>query len=438
MTHGFDKDIERFLSPGVHLKRIDATIGSSLQTAVPLFVGSGETKDPQSCESAAVESGTVYRIHSFDHFELCFSVSNPHGFLDYAVRGFFENGGKQCLVYPVKNSGDDQTMLQNFDHLFNSITEPEIKKSVLFDITDVDLVCTPDIITGSDHAAQSDYLKVQNHVLEYCKELEDRFAILDVPATIDRQSTKTPFPISFAEHQPVHIIRRLSDLKRRGRDVEGAMYFPWIYVKPMSRHRDQIGRLHVPVPPCGHVAGVYARSDAMHGVHKAPANEIIEGAVDLTFSVSDTEQTELNRAGINCLRSFPGRGIRVWGGRTLSTQPQWKFINIRRLFITLRRWIEYNMVDIVFEPNEPPLWDKVADRLGAYCFELYQRGALKGNRPSEAFFVKCNAETNPPVSREAGRLICEIGLAPVAPAEFIIVRIVQSIAATKGTILTTI
>jgi hypothetical protein len=433
MTHGFDNDIGSILSPGVHLKEMDAVEGNSFQTAVPLFVGAGETNDLQSCENSVVGDLKVYRIHSFDHFEQCFSVCSLYGFLDYAVRGFFENGGKNCLVLPIKDSGDGETMLQNFERLFNT----KIKKSSLVDIADVDLVCTPDIITDSDHAAQPDCLKVQNHVLEYCMELEDRFAILDVPATIDRQSSKVPSPVSFTEHRPAQIIRRLSELKKRGRDVEGAMYFPWIYVKPMKRHRDKFDRLSVPVPPCGHVAGIYARSDALYGVHKAPANEIIEGAVDLTYNASDAEQTELNRAGINCLRSFPGRGIRVWGARTLSTQPQWKFINIRRLFITLKRWIEHNMVDIVFEPNEPSLWDKVGDRIGAYCFGLYQRGALKGNRPSEAFFVKCNAETNPVESREAGLLICEIGLAPVSPAEFIIVRIVQSSAGTNATILTT-
>ncbi len=431
MTSGFENDIGKVLPPGVHVREMAPIEASSFQTAVPLFVGAGETNDLQSCESSIVEGRAVYRIHSFDHFEQCFTILNPNGFLDYAVRGFFENGGKHCLVFPVKDSGDNETMLHNFNQLFNT----KVNRSSLSDIADVDLICVPDIMARSYHTAQVECLKVQNHVLDYCMELEDRFAILDGPALIDRPSPTGLSPISFAEHRSMPIIRRLSDLKKRGREIEGAMYFPWIFVKPMARHRD---RRHVAVPPCGHVAGIYARSDALYGVHKAPANEIVEGVVDLTCRVSDIEQTELNRAGINCLRSFPGRGIRVWGARTLSTQPQWRFVNIRRLFITLRRWIENNMADIVFEPNEPSLWDKVGDRIGAYCFKLYQLGALKGNRPSEAFFVKCNAETNPLESREAGRLICEIGLAPIAPAEFIIVRIVQSSAGTNSTFFTTI
>ena len=342
------------------------------------------------------------------------------------MRGFFENGGKHCLVVPVKDVDGSETMLQALANLFH----PE---SPLEDITDIDLVCAPDIMMQSLDTSLSNCLKTQKNVLKHCAEMEDRFAILDGPPGYGPNAGEDPSRSLFSYNRVEQIIRWLSDLPQRGREVEGAMYFPWIYVKPFARHRDKI---HVPVPACGHVAGIYARSDAACGVHKAPANEVVEGAVDLTLRVSDAEQIELNNVGINCLRSFPGRGIRVWGARTLSTQPAWKYVNVRRLFITLRRWIEHNMADVVYEPNEPSLWDRVCDRIGAYCFELYQRGALKGERPAEAFFVKCNAETNPLESREEGRLICEIGLAPLAPAEFIIVRIAQSSAGTSGTILT--
>jgi hypothetical protein len=210
--------------------------------------------------------------------------------------------------------------------------------------------------------------------------------------------------------------------------TDGALYFPWIRVAPLPDSDCCV------VPPCGHIAGIYARTDAQIGVHKAPANAVVEGALDVQTQLTDADQSQLNEAGVNCIRSFPGRGIRVWGARTLSGLPNWRYVNVRRLFLTLVRWIEHNTYDLVFEPNGPPLWDRVRDRLGAYCYDLFQRGALKGLRPAEAFFVKCDAETNPFEVRAAGQLICDIGLAPVMPAEFIIVRITQSTAGTTVTL----
>jgi hypothetical protein len=190
------------------------------------------------------------------------------------------------------------------------------------------------------------------------------------------------------------------------------------------------------VPPCGHVAGIYARTDARVGFHKAPANEIIEGVLDLQSNITQEIQSQLNEIGVNCLRSFARRGIRVWGARTLSGHRNWRYVNVRRIFLTLVRWIEHNMNDLVFEPNEPSLWDRVRDRLGGYCYELFERGALKGRDPAEAFFVKCDEEINPLEVREAGQLICEVGLAPLTPAEFILVRITQSAAGATVTLPT--
>jgi phage tail sheath protein FI len=179
------------------------------------------------------------------------------------------------------------------------------------------------------------------------------------------------------------------------------------------------------VPPCGHVAGVYARSDARVGFHKAPANEIVAGVIDVQIDITHTAQGDLNRAGVNCLRSFPRRGIRVWGARTLSPHREWQYVNVRRVFLILRRWIEHNMNDLAFEPNNPSLWDRMLERLRGFCYELYVRGALKGTSPEEAFFLKCDAEVNPPQVREEGKVVCEIGLAPAAPAEFIVIRLTR-------------
>ena len=201
--------------------------------------------------------------------------------------------------------------------------------------------------------------------------------------------------------------------------ANGALYFPWIQTLNAS------GTLQW-VPPCGHLAGIYARTDARVGVHKAPANEVVEGAVDVLVHVGDEGQSVLNGVGVNCLRVLPGRGIRVWGARTLSGQAEWRYVNVRRLFITVQRWLESETRDLVFEPNQPGLWDRIRDRVNNYCYTLYQSGALKGLTPQEAYYVKCDAETNPLPQREAGEVTTEIGLAPNKPAEFIVVRITQS------------
>ncbi|HNP26334.1 MAG TPA: phage tail sheath subtilisin-like domain-containing protein, partial [Nitrosomonas sp.] len=200
---------------------------------------------------------------------------------------------------------------------------------------------------------------------------------------------------------------------------EGAVYFPWICIQQGVGDLKQI-------PPCGHVAGIYARSDAKTGVFKAPANEIVEGAFDLEGSFTSDQQAELNHAGVNCFRSSPSRGIRVWGAKTLSVHQHDQFISTRRLFLTLVRWIGKSMSDLVFEANDSEIWNRIKYRLEGYCYELFQKGALKGQSPEEAYYVKCDRELNGIEVRKLGKVISEVGLAPVVPAEFIIVRITQS------------
>jgi phage tail sheath protein FI len=173
------------------------------------------------------------------------------------------------------------------------------------------------------------------------------------------------------------------------------------------------------------VAGVYARTDYRVGVHKAPANALVEGVVDIRAHVDDREQGILNAVGVNCLRALPGRGIRVCGARTLSGRAEWRYVNVRRLVITVRRWLENECLDLVFDPNDSQLWNRIRDRLSSYCFTLYRSGALKGDTPEEAYYVKCDAETNPPAERDDGEVTTEIGLAATRPAEFIVVRITQ-------------
>jgi hypothetical protein len=265
-------------------------------------------------------------------------------------------------------------------------------------LTDLDLIAIPDaMMLGSDR--QSAILQLQQAMLKHCARLGDRLAILD------------PFPQSTS----ASVMQQRQDiLLGLGEPVNAALYYPWL--------KTTQGRL---VPPCGHIAGIIARSDRRQGVFKAPANEEIHDVLDLEFSIDNTIQDQLNPENINCLRAFPGRGIRVWGARTLSREANWRYLNIRRLFLTLRRWIDQNMTWATLEPNSPRLWNRIQRELNTYLTSLWQVGALQGATPNQAFYVKCDSETNPAEIRELGQVITEIGLAASAPAEFLIVRVIH-------------
>jgi hypothetical protein len=235
-------------------------------------------------------------------------------------------------------------------------------------------------------------------VLSHCENMKYRFAVMDSPETIEKGGVdKLPKP----------------------RDSKmGAYYFPWIEVYDPEKG-------NIFVPPSGHVAGVYARVDAERGVHKAPANELIRGALGLRYAITKGEQDILNPKGINCIREFKGRGIRIWGARTISSDPEWRYVNVRRLFNMIEHSIEKGTQWVVFEPNDQGLWKKVTRNIKAFLTLIYMSGAMFGKSPSDAFYVKCDDETNPPEVIDAGQMICEIGVCPVKPAEFVIFRIGQ-------------
>lgn len=160
-------------------------------------------------------------------------------------------------------------------------------------------------------------------------------------------------------------------------------------------------------------------------MHKAPANEVVRGAVDLELQITRGEQDLLNPIGVNCIRAFPGRGIRVWGARTMSSDPAWRYLNVRRYFNYLEESILLGTQWVVFEPNDHNLWARIRRNVSAFLVNEWRSGALFGQRPEEAFYVKCDEETNTPESVDLGRVICEIGIAPVKPAEFVIFRLAQ-------------
>ncbi|MFF2376287.1 phage tail sheath family protein, partial [Streptomyces xiamenensis] len=243
---------------------------------------------------------------------------------------------------------------------------------------------------------------VQQGLIAHCEAMGDRVAILDALPGLSPQQVKT------------------WRTETTGFDSKyAALYYPWIKVLDLGQGRN------VFVPPSGHIAGVWARNDDSRGVHKAPANEVIRGAVALQTQLTKGEQDLLNPIGVNCVRFFAGRGIRVWGARTLSSDPAWRYLNVRRLFNYLEESILAGTQWVVFEPNDDALWARVRRTIQAFLTNEWRKGALFGLTPDDAFYVKCDRETNPPESIDAGQVICEVGVAPVKPAEFVVFRLAQ-------------
>ncbi|HUS16579.1 MAG TPA: phage tail sheath subtilisin-like domain-containing protein [Chloroflexia bacterium] len=271
-------------------------------------------------------------------------------------------------------------------------------------IDDITMVVVPDLMTvmPGQKLDLNTVKSVQTMIIAHCERLGDRVAILDAPPNLSPQAVKK-WRMDIAGYDSSY----------------ATLYYPWIEVNDPTTNRPML------VPPAGHMAGVWARSDNTRGVHKAPANEVVRGATGLAYNVTKGEQDTLNPIGVNCIRAFPGMGIRVWGARTLSSNPSWRYINVRRLFNYVEKSIERGTQWVVFEPNEPRLWGRIRRDVTAFMTMVWRDGALFGTAPSEAFFVKCDGETNPTASRDLGRLIIEIGMAPVKPAEFVIFRIFQ-------------
>ena len=271
-------------------------------------------------------------------------------------------------------------------------------------VDDVTLVAVPDLMGAYQRGAiDLEQVKaVQLAMIAHCELMGDRMAILDPPPGLSPQQVKE-WRVDQAGYNSRY----------------AALYYPWIKVF------DPVSGANRFMPPAGHLAGVWARNDNNRGVHKAPANEGIRGAVALETQLTRAEQELLNPLGVNCLRSFPGRGILVWGARTLSNDPAWRYLNVRRLFNYLEKSILNGTQWVVFEPNDDALWARIRRTISAFLVNEWRRGALFGLTPDEAFYVKCDRETNPAESIDAGQVICQIGVAPVKPAEFVIFQLAQ-------------
>jgi hypothetical protein len=317
------------------------------------------------------------------------------------VNGFYDNGGGKAYVY-----------LMGVGEMACSIRENQADKLGLYAFDDVDdmaIMLAPGLMPHQ-----------QKEVLEHCEIRKDRFAILDGPIVSDGAMD---IPASDKGY--------------------GALYVPWVkvtkpswysgnqdHIKPTGPNRRKLIKCEkneLFVPPSGHLAGIYSRVDGTRGVHKAPANELMLGITGLSQNINRIEQGQYNERGINVVRVFKDRGIRVWGARTLATKsdPSWKYINVRRLFIMVEQSVMLGSQWAVFEPNDQTLWKKLVRDVRAYLLRVWRSGALFGTTPEEAFYVKCDDETNPRYLIDAGQVNVQVGICPVKPAEFVIFNIGQ-------------
>lgn len=411
----------QYLAPGVYVEEVPSAIrpiagvGTSTagfigqvadDTATPLRPGRNALREPTTEEIDAGElregvdlhktreshpedffplaaTATPTLVTSWDAFRNSFgAVQDGNRVLAQAVYGFFNNGGTRCWVtrYTTSTRGLSLSNAQEALDAFKPIDE-------------IAIVAIPGV-TGDE---------IQTAVLDHCENayLQDRFAILDGKRT----ATLTKAAIRAGVRDSSY----------------GAIYYPWIDIG----EKDDEGN-PVYVPPSGHIAGVYARVDAERGVHKAPANEVIRGALGVEALLSREDQAGLNPDDINVIRKFEGN-ITIWGARTLAgaDHSEWRYINVRRLFNYLRESIDEGTKWVVFEPNAPELWSKIRRNVGAFLTTVWSSGALFGATPQQAFYVRCDETTNPPEVRDQGQVVTEIGVAVVKPAEFVVFRVSQ-------------
>jgi Bacteriophage tail sheath protein len=395
--------------PGVYVEEISAGARpiQAVGTSTAAFIGEAPLADAMVNQARPVNNWSEFVKRFMPEKEK--DRKSTH--LSNAVYGFFENEGSRCFIINTGKKGD----------VDDALVAAEIEDEIA-------IVAAPGFTDPAAHAA----------LKSHCEKLEDRVAILDTPDVDDIG------PFDDVETAPVP--KEEGGSARGGRrsraggggeegPQEGGLlpaesdrgfttvYFPWITVL------DPIEDVLVNVPPSGHMAGIWARTDAERGVHKAPANEAVNGALNLTKRLTRDEQAVLNDLGVNCLRLFARSGIRVWGARTrAAAASEWRYLNVRRLFNMIEESIVEGTTWIVFEPNDRTLWKHIRRDIGAFLTRVWRDGALFGATPGEAFFVKCDEETNPPEVIDAGQVVAVVGIAPVKPAEFVVFQVMQSAA----------
>ena len=404
-----------YLAPGVYVEEVPSGARpiEAVGTSTAAFVGAAPNGSARVNEAVAVNNWSEFLRHYATPETTAFSP------LAQAVYGFFLNGGSRCYVV---NVGPNMPLVGD--------AKGRRGLDLLEAIDEVSIVAAPGYV---DAAAQ-------DALLSHCEKLRDRFAVLDAPALDAAQSLQQLTQVAQVGAESTRsraggggeAAPSSSDtsggLRARASDRGyGALYFPPIRVRNALNAAEIVDS-----PPSGYIAGIYARSDAERGVHKAPANELVRGALGVTYQITQQEQELLNPNGVNCIRFFLNEGIRAWGARTLAaSSSEWRYVPVRRLFNMVEESISRSTRWVVFEPNDMSLWKRIVRDVRAFLMLLWRQGALMGATPEQAFFVQCDAETNPQEVIDAGQVVILVGIAPVKPAEFVIFRIGQGVAGTQ-------
>ena len=336
----------------------------------------------------------VRRIDQLQNLIALESGANITGFELFAA--LFTAGPELSIPLTGGSDGDEMPGAAAYQTALNELARLE----------DIAIVAAP----GCSAAPEVDFATIQQALITHAEARRAyRIAVLDTPPDLEVSGARE--------------VRGQIDSKY------AALYYPWVVVaNPLAQPgRDDIPK-EITLPPSGFVCGIYARNDVERGVHKAPANEIVRGALRFETDVNFDEQGVLNPIGVNCLRYLTGRGYRVWGARTASSDPEWKYVNIRRYFNYLEASIDRSTQWAVFEPNGERLWANVRQTVADFLYNEWKNGALLGSKPEEAFFVRCDRSTMTQNDLDNGRLICLIGVAAIKPAEFVIFRIGQKTA----------
>ncbi|MEU8392053.1 phage tail sheath subtilisin-like domain-containing protein [Micromonospora sp. NPDC048842] len=405
-----------YFSPGIYVEEVPSgarPIGPA-STSIAAFVGVAPDRSAHLGKAVPVNNWTEF-LRLFAGGERV--ESTP---LARAVFGFLDNGGARCWVVNVGEGGAITGSGQRRGGL-----------QLLEAVDEISIIAAPgfhDVVSHEALLSMAERTRTMVAICDPAPDIDDISALTRVatpssgkpPKPAEGTSGGAPGGPGSGPTQPGGSGGHEGAAYRPRQSEFGAFYYPWLRVRdPIS------GELEL-TPPSGHLAGIWARTDALRGVHKAPANEPVRGAVDLGYLVTRPEHDVLNPKGVNVIRYFAGEGIRVWGARTLAAEAsEWRYLNVRRLSIAIEQAIANGTRWMVFEPNDFTLWRSIRRDIGAFLTRVWRDGALLGRSPEEAFFVKCDEETNPPDVRDAGMVIAHIGIAVVKPAEFVVFKLSQ-------------
>jgi len=395
-------------APGVYIQELPGPrIITPVGTSTAAFLGQAPDAGAHLNELVPVTNWSEFRT------QFASADNAASTMLSHAVYGFFQNRGSRCFILNMKQG----------DSIAGNVN-PRTGLKLLEENEEISIVAAPGYSDPASHEA----------LIAHCEKMGSRVCILDPPmdvkntellktvetAPIPKPPATSATPAATADKPPAGLRPRDSGF--------ATFYYPYVYVADALSPKGDL----VLVPPSGHMAGIWARTDGTRGVHKAPANEPVAGALNLAYRVTSEEQGELNSRGVNCIRFFPEEGILVWGARTLAAAGnEWQYLSVRRLFIMIEQSILRATKWIVFEPNNRTLWQTIRTEVSGFLRNVYRDGALMGASPEEAFFVKCDEETNPQESIDLGQVVTVVGIAPVKPAEFIMFKITQKAEGTQ-------